>query len=203
MITYILHPSYFCEIWALCLSWIIMTTCIYILLCLTYLSKKLIVALSKTSNTVAIICRKTLYPKKCSFKKKKKQKKKQKKILWLSFCGWRSTAYRATAKRKFLPLGLQKFLVLIWSTSKGWKAESTLEPSSGYEPKTPGLWIVYSLYTKLSFQDLILVLHELVEVFFNGGYKDQHGGKKYLTVMWTYYVWTKKSMDLTAMPRNR
>ena len=88
MITYILHPSYFCEIWALCVSWIIMTTCIYILLCLTYLSKKLIVALSKTSNTVAIICRKTLYPKKCSFKKKTKKKTEENLMalfLWMTF----------------------------------------------------------------------------------------------------------------------
>ena len=41
----------------------------------------------------------------------------------------------------FLPLSSQKFLVLILSTSKGWKAESTLEPPSGFEHGTPGLGI--------------------------------------------------------------
>ena len=33
----------------------------------------------------------------------------------------------------FLPLSFQKFLVLILPTSEGWKAESTLEPPSGFE----------------------------------------------------------------------
>ena len=41
----------------------------------------------------------------------------------------------------FLPLGSQKFLVLTLSTSEGWKAESTLEPASGFEHGTPGLGI--------------------------------------------------------------
>ena len=41
----------------------------------------------------------------------------------------------------FLPLSSQKFLVLILSTSEGWKAESTLEPPSGFEYGTPGLGI--------------------------------------------------------------
>ena len=38
----------------------------------------------------------------------------------------------------FLQLSYQKFLVLIWSTSEGWKAESTLEPHRGFEHQTPG-----------------------------------------------------------------
>ena len=33
----------------------------------------------------------------------------------------------------FLPLSSQKFLVPILSTSKGWKAELSLEPPSGFE----------------------------------------------------------------------
>ena len=33
----------------------------------------------------------------------------------------------------FLPFSSQKFLVLILSTSEGWKAESTLEPPKGFE----------------------------------------------------------------------
>ena len=32
----------------------------------------------------------------------------------------------------FLPLSFQKFLVLIWLTSEGWKAEATLEPYSDF-----------------------------------------------------------------------
>ena len=34
----------------------------------------------------------------------------------------------------FLPLSFQKFRVLILSNSKGWKAKSTLESPSGFEP---------------------------------------------------------------------
>ena len=41
----------------------------------------------------------------------------------------------------FLPFSSHNFLVLILSTSEGWKAESTLEPSSGFEHGTPGLVI--------------------------------------------------------------
>ena len=41
----------------------------------------------------------------------------------------------------FSPFSSQKFLVLILSTSEGWKAESTLEPPSGFEHRTPGLGI--------------------------------------------------------------
>ena len=41
----------------------------------------------------------------------------------------------------FLPFSSHKFLVLILSSSEGWKAESTLEPLSGFEHGTPGLGI--------------------------------------------------------------
>ena len=41
----------------------------------------------------------------------------------------------------FLPFSSQKFLVLILSTSEGWKAESTFEPPSGFEHGTPWLGI--------------------------------------------------------------
>ena len=41
----------------------------------------------------------------------------------------------------FLPFSPQKLLVLILSTSEGWKAESTLEPPSGFDHGTPGLGI--------------------------------------------------------------
>ena len=38
----------------------------------------------------------------------------------------------------FLPLSSQKFLILIWLISEGWKVESTLEPPSGFEHGTSG-----------------------------------------------------------------
>ena len=41
----------------------------------------------------------------------------------------------------FLPLSPQTFLVLFLSTSKGWKAESTLESPNGFEHGNPGLGI--------------------------------------------------------------
>ena len=41
----------------------------------------------------------------------------------------------------FLPFSSQNVLVLILLTSEGWKAESTLEPPSGFEHETPGLVI--------------------------------------------------------------
>ena len=41
----------------------------------------------------------------------------------------------------FLPLSCKKFLVLILSTSEGWKAESNLESPSGFEHKNPVLGI--------------------------------------------------------------
>ena len=41
----------------------------------------------------------------------------------------------------FLPFSSQKFLVLILSTSEGWKAESILEPPIGFEHGTPELGI--------------------------------------------------------------
>ena len=41
----------------------------------------------------------------------------------------------------FSPFGSQKFMVLILSTSEGWKAKSTLETPSGFEHGTPGLRI--------------------------------------------------------------
>ena len=55
------------------------------------------------------------------------------------FNGWGSTASRLQSHYDeavcFLPLSSQKFLVLIWSTSEIWKAESTLELPSGFEHK--------------------------------------------------------------------
>ena len=41
----------------------------------------------------------------------------------------------------FLLLSSQKFLVLILSTSEGWKAESTLESPTSFQNETPELRI--------------------------------------------------------------
>ena len=53
------------------------------------------------------------------------------------FHEWGSTASKLHCHYEeivyFLPLSLQKFLVLIRSISKGWKDEMTLKPSSGFE----------------------------------------------------------------------
>ena len=60
-----------------------------------------------------------------------------------AFYGRGSTASRLQSHNEeavyFLLLISQKFLVLIWSTSEGWKTESTLEPSIGFEHRTAGL----------------------------------------------------------------
>ena len=60
------------------------------------------------------------------------------------FNGWGSTASRLEPLRGgSLPFTTksQKFLVLTLSISEGWKAESTLEPPSGFEHGTSGLGI--------------------------------------------------------------
>ena len=49
------------------------------------------------------------------------------------FYGWGSTASRL---EPLWPLSSQKFLVLIVLNLEGWKAESTLEPPSGFEHRT-------------------------------------------------------------------
>ena len=41
----------------------------------------------------------------------------------------------------FLPLSSKKSLVLIWLTSEGWKAKSTLEPPRGFEHGTQIIYI--------------------------------------------------------------
>ena len=41
----------------------------------------------------------------------------------------------------FLPLSPPKFLALVWLTSEGWKAVSTLEPPIGFELRTPGMGV--------------------------------------------------------------
>ena len=61
------------------------------------------------------------------------------------FYEWGSNAARPQLLRGgnllFTTTFPQKFLVLILSTSEGWKTKSTLEPPSGFEHGTPGLGI--------------------------------------------------------------
>ena len=75
----------------------------------------------------------------------KECRQKKKKTLWPLFimdgvqlpqgyCHFEEAVY-------FLSFSSQKFLVLILSTSEGWKAESTLEPPSGFDHGAPGLGI--------------------------------------------------------------
>ena len=64
----------------------------------------------------------------------------------------------------FLPLSFQKFLLLILSISEELKAESTLEPPSGFEHGIPGMGIQCLNHYQLTFsldsviQVIILVL---------------------------------------------
>ena len=57
------------------------------------------------------------------------------------FYGRSSTVSRLEPLRRGSLLITMKLLVLILSTSEGWKAESTLEPPSGFEHGNPGLGI--------------------------------------------------------------
>ena len=61
-------------------------------------------------------------------------------FLWM---GFNCLQARATSRRQFTfyHLSSQKSLIVIFSTSEGWMAESTLEPPSGFEHRTPGLGI--------------------------------------------------------------
>ena len=68
-----------------------------------------------------------------------------KKNFMAPFYGWDSATSRLQSyyeeKVCFLPPSPQIFLVLIWSTSEGWKAELTLDPTSGFELMNPRLGI--------------------------------------------------------------
>lgn len=49
----------------------------------------------------------------------------------------------------FLPLCPQEFLVLIWSTTEGWKAESTFNPPTGFEIGNPEFGIQHLITRSL------------------------------------------------------
>ena len=60
-----------------------------------------------------------------------------------------------------------------------------------------------TLYTKLPHDDLIRVLHEMIDFAFNGGKFKNKGNRKYLTVFNNYSYWTKKSRGSNSFSRNK
>ena len=80
------------------------------------------------------------------------------------FYGWGSTASRLVPLRGgsvLFTIKFQIFLVLILSTSEGWKAESTLEPPSGFKHENPGLdiqrlnhWAIAPLLRRLIWAEM-------------------------------------------------
>ena len=91
------------------------------------------------------------------------------------FHGWGSTTWRLLSHYEeavyFLPLSFQKFLLLVRSTSERWKAESTLEPPSGFENGILGLGTqhllnrllcdkLWNFEINLIFQIKLLFLHD-------------------------------------------
>ena len=62
-------------------------------------------------------------------------------FLWIGFdCLKAAEALRGDSL--LVTTKFQKYLALIWYTSQGWKAESILEPPSGFEHGSPGLGIL-------------------------------------------------------------
>ena len=60
-----------------------------------------------------------------------------------------------------------------------------------------------TLYTKLPHDDLIRVLHQMVDFAFDGGKFKNRGSKKYLTVFNTYCYWTAKRKGHNSFTRNK
>ena len=60
-----------------------------------------------------------------------------------------------------------------------------------------------TLYTKLPHDDLIRVLHEMIDFAFNGGRFKNKGSRKYLTVFNTYSYWTKKRHGFNSFTRSK
>ena len=67
---------------------------------------------------------------------------------------------------------------------KEWKVRKKIREMSIFDFST--------LCTNLPHQDLIRVLHKLDKFSFNRGCKDYQGYRRYLRVIWTNYVCTKK-----------
>ena len=94
------------------------------------------------------------------------------------FYGWGSTAWRLQNHYKeaayFLSLSSQRFVVLIWLTLEGWKAELSLKPPSGFEHRTPGLGIQHpnpagiqhlNVFVLLNNQELNICLKQAETIF--------------------------------------
>ena len=60
-----------------------------------------------------------------------------------------------------------------------------------------------TLYTKLPHDDLIQVLHDMVDFAFNGGKFKKKGNRKFLTVFSNYSYWTNKSQGHNSFSRNK
>ena len=60
-----------------------------------------------------------------------------------------------------------------------------------------------TLYTKLPHDDLIRVLHEMVDFAFNGGKFKKNGNRKFLTVYTNYCYWTKDKHGHNSFSRNK
>jgi len=60
-----------------------------------------------------------------------------------------------------------------------------------------------TLYTKLPHDDLIHVLHDMVDFAFNGGKFKIKGNRKFLTVFSKYSYWTNKSHGHNSFSRNK
>ena len=107
-------------------------------------------------------------------------------------------------------------LVLIWSTSEGWKAELTLEVPSGFEPRTPGLGIqrlnhwaagrlglaISFLYGQTLFNFRNIHLEQHIHFVHNPLFIHPHSFTKYLRLtlvfMWnkhaSFHLWWKKNL---------
>jgi hypothetical protein len=59
-----------------------------------------------------------------------------------------------------------------------------------------------TLYTKLPHDDLIRVLHKLIDFAFDGGKFKSKGNRKYLTIFNSYCYWTKLSKGYNSFTRN-
>ena len=85
------------------------------------------------------------------------------------FDGWGSTASKIDSHDEeavyFLPLSSQKSLMLLWSISEGWKAESTLEPPSGFQHSTLD-WVSSVLTTRPLLQSLDLSSRNYINIYF-------------------------------------
>ena len=110
------------------------------------------------------------------------------------FHGWGSTASRLEPLRGG-SLSFQKFLVLILSTSEGWKAESTLEPPSGFWNTGPLDWESSALTTRPLLHEVILISIELFWLFIAYSYKSMESTALSCSFSWVVYGMPKVLRD--------